>query len=478
MQTEIVRNAYRQAAGRRAEGLEYPVAPETLAETGLSSTFVSDLVLKVLYVDGARSGDYLAGRIKLPFSILDEQLLPLQKRSLLEVRGVEGHGRRSYVFDLTGEGRARARELREANGYVGPAPVTREAYRWWVAVQSVRNDPIPRDRIHAGLSHLVLDEKFIDRLGPGINSGKSIFLYGQPGNGKTEIAFAMSQIMGGAIYVPHAVEMDGEVIQIYDPDVHHPAESEREGLSPVLRSALLRDVSLHDPRFERVRRPAVVVGGELTLDALELHQTNEAGVYTAPPQMKANGGVFVIDDFGRQRVRPRDLLNRWMIPLDRGTDYLGLASGFKLEVPFDCLVFFATNLNPADLAEEAFLRRIRYKLLMPNPSRQQFGEIFRRMCARREIKFEESAVNLVFDEFYLRRGIEPRSCHPGDLIADVCDQAKYRSLPPILTEEAMMDACLAYFINTPQLRAEANGSGNGNGRNSLHDNGEREGDHG
>jgi hypothetical protein len=219
-----------------------------------------------------------------------------------------------------------------------------------------------------------------------------------------------------------------------------------------------------------MRRPAVVVGGELTLEELELHTTNEAGVYTAPPQVKANGGVFVIDDFGRQRVRPRDLLNRWMVPLDRGTDYLALASGFKLEVPFDSLIFFATNLNPGDLAEEAFLRRIRYKILMPNPSRQQFSEIFRRICTKRAVPFKESAVNLVFEEFYLRRGIEPRSCHPGDLLADVCDQAKYRGAPAELTEEAMMDACLAYFVATPQLRGDLNGNGNGsaNGHEPSH----------
>jgi len=167
--------------------------------------------------------------------------------------------------------------------------------------------------------------------------------------------------------------------------------------------------------------------------------------------MKANGGVFVIDDFGRQRVRPRDLLNRWMIPLDRGTDYLSLANGFKIEVPFDSLVMFATNLNPSDLVEEAFLRRIRYKLPMPNPTRKQFGEILRRGCEKRGVAYSEAAVDLVFDEFYGRRGFEPRSCHPGDLLADLCDVARYRGVEPVLSEDQMMDACLSYFIETPDM---------------------------
>jgi hypothetical protein len=258
----------------------------------------------------------------------------------------------------------------------------------------------------------------------------------------------MAGIMGSGIYVPYAVELDGHVIQIYDPNVHHEADDAAVG-GQVIKSDLLRDVPDHDPRFVRVRRPVVIVGGELTLDELELHQTAHYGVYSAPPQMKANGGVFVIDDFGRQRVRPRDLLHRWMIPLDRGTDYLSLTNGFKVEVPFDSLVIFATNLNPGDLVEEAFLRRIRYKLPVPNPTRKQFGEILHRCCAKRGVPFAESAVDLVFEEFYGRRGFEPRSCHPGDLLADLCDVARYRGLEPVLSDDAVMDACLSYFLETP-----------------------------
>jgi hypothetical protein len=391
--------------------------------------------------------------------ILDDQILFLQRRNLLEVRGTDGHGRRGYVFDLTAEGRGRAHELRAIAGSVGPAPISHEMYRWWVAAQSVRMDPVPRELIHKGLSHLVLSEEFIDRLGPGINSGKSLFLYGEPGNGKTEIAFAMAQIMGSAIYVPRAVEIEGQVIQIYDPNVHREIEDEEIDPSGGLASELLRELPQHDPRFVRVRRPVVVVGGELTIDELELRSAAQRGVYIAPPQMKANGGVFAIDDFGRQRVRPRDLLNRWMIPLDRGTDYLALKNGSKIEVPFDCLIFFATNLNPSDLAEEAFLRRIRYKIFMPNPTRDQFTEIFRRVCAKRSVEFRQSAVDVIFQEFYGRMGIPPRSCHPGDLLADLCDSARYRGMAPELTEAQVMDACLSYFLDAPVLKTGMNGEG-------------------
>ena len=421
-----------------------PPAPQTLAETGLSDDLVTALLIKMLYVEGARMGDRLSERLRLAFPILDELLLPLQHRLLIEVRGARGVTRGQYVYDLTEEGRTRARELLQANAYVGPAPVPGPTYRAWVRRQSVREDPLPRARIHEGFAHLVLEETFIDRLGPGINSGRSIFLYGDPGNGKTEVALAVSRTMGSAIYVPYAVEIDGQIIRVHDPNVHEDVgamqTADRLG-------HLLLDARAHDPRFARVRRPSVVVGGELTLDELELQASGHAGVYTAPPQMKANGGVFVIDDFGRQRVRPRDLLNRWMIPLDRGSDFLRLPSGSKLEVPFDVLVFFATNLDPADLVEEAFLRRIRYKIHMPDPTRAQYAEILRRVCQARGVAYEGFAVDLIFETYYEGREIEPRACHPGDIIADLCDAARYRGIEPRLTPSSVREACSSYFLD-------------------------------
>lgn len=451
MQTATLERTRRDQEERGAHGPRVPPVPQTIEESGLKPAYVSDLILKTLYAYGAQTGEVLTSRMVLPYALMDEPILALQQRRLIEVRGTEGQGRRSYVFDLSGEGRARGRELIESNAYVGPAPVPSATYREWVARQSVRRDPIPRERIHEGLSHLVLAETFIDRLGPGINSGKSVFLYGHPGNGKTEIAFSIANIMGSSIYIPHAVEMGGQILQVYDPQVHVEVDPSAEARDIGVDPSILRDAPTHDPRFVHVKRPAVIVGGELTLDELDPQETGQIGVYMAPPQMKSNGGVFVIDDFGRQRVRPRDLLNRWMIPLDRGMDYLRISTGHKLEVPFDCLIFFATNLNPSDLVEEAFLRRIRYKIHMPNPDRKQYAEIFRRMCAKRGIEYDDEAVDLIFHDFYGKLGISPRSCHPGDLIADLCDHARYLGTEPTLSVDLLMHACLSYFTDMPKL---------------------------
>jgi hypothetical protein len=424
-----------------------PAVPRSLDEAGLGLEFVSDLILKTLYTRGACTGIELSQALCLPFGLLDDPLMDVQQRALIEVRGVEGHGRQGYVFDVTKEGRTRAREILEANPYVGPAPVPGPVYRRWVRHQSIRSETVSADRVRRGFRHLVLDHEFLERVGPGINAGRSIFLYGPPGNGKTEVAYAISGILGSHLYIPYAVEIGGHTIALYDSHVHERAD-EDDGLGD--SDILFSSGPQYDPRFVRVKRPAVMVGGELTLDQLELQYDRSGGVYMAPPQMKANGGVFVIDDFGRQRVRPRDLLNRWMIPLDKGIDYLGLPTGQKLEVPFDCLVVFSTNLNPSELVEEAFLRRIRYKILMGNPNRDQFGEIFRRMCVRNGITYDDGAVDYIFTHYYEADGIAPRSCHPRDILADLIDLCTYKGIEPDLAPDLLAEACRSYFIDMPK----------------------------
>ncbi len=426
-----------------------PPVPETLEDTGLSHAFLSDLLLKTLYAQGARKGTQLEKSLRVSFSILDPLLMDLQQRRLVEVRGSEGHGRIGYTFDITTEGRARAREILQTNRYVGAAPIPLGEYWESVRMQSTRGLQVGRDTIREGFSHLVFADDFIDTLGPAINSGKSLFLYGHAGNGKTSIAEAVAEMMGTTIYVPYAVEVDGQIISVFDPVAHRsPEDGDDEAVSDP--RGFLRAVPDADPRFALVKRPVVMVGGELTLDELELQFDTQTGVFRAPPQMKANCGVFIIDDFGRQRVRPRDLLNRWMVPLDRHMDFLSLPMGHKLPVPFECLLIFATNLNPSELVEEAFLRRIQYKILVDNPTREEYGKIFAACCSKAGVEPSESGVDLIYREFYEKRGIPARACHPRDILNHVLDLSRYLGVEPELNGRMLGLACRSYFLDMPQ----------------------------
>jgi predicted ATPase with chaperone activity len=425
------------------EAVAIPPTPEKLADIGLSADAVRDLLLKVLYVQGARSGQYLADFLRLPFSLVDEELLTLQHRRFIEVRGTTAPHRGSYLFDVVDEGRDRAREALEASQYVGPMPVPLSQYQSWIHAQSIKFAHVTQQTLQAGFSHLVLEDSIFDILGPAVNSSKSIFLYGHPGNGKTAIAEAIADMLGGVLYIPYAVDVDGQIMLVYDPVHHHEIETEEEvaGIE-----SLWRRGPSYDRRYARVRRPVVLTGGELTLDQLDLRYDPFTKLYQAPFQVKANGGVLIVDDFGRQRVPPRDLLNRWIVPLEKRLDYLTLHTGGKFPVPFDCLLIFATNLDPAELVEEAFLRRIHYKIPVPNPTRAQYEEIFRAQCVVEELTYEPRAVAYVFAEFYDKLGIPPRGCHPRDLIAHVQDIAKYREMKPQLIQDLLEGACRSYFL--------------------------------
>jgi predicted ATPase with chaperone activity len=337
-----------------------PPVPETLADTGISREALTDLLLKTLFVQGSRSGQAIAESLKLPFPLVDELLLDLQQRRVIEVRGTNGNARSGYVFDLTGAGRDRAREALDASQYVGAAPVPLDQYRDWVERQSIQHVHVGRDAVRRGFSGVVMDEHLLDTLGPAVNSAKSLFIFGDSGNGKTMIAEAIAGMLGGALFVPYAVEVEGRIMVVHDPVYHKPAAQEEE--SDDLRAQLWKSAAGHDQRFARVKRPVIMTGGELTLDQLDLQYDPFTKMYQAPFQVKANGGVLIIDDFGRQRVPPRDLLNRWIVPLEKRMDFLTLHTGGKFPVPFDCLLLLATNLDPDDLVEEAFLRRIHYKI--------------------------------------------------------------------------------------------------------------------
>ncbi len=435
-------------ASTSSDSLSRPPVPDTREETGLSAEFIADLLLKVLYIQGARTGQQVVETVRLPFTFVDDQLLELQQRRLVEVRGSTGLSRGGYVFDLTSGGRDRARDALASSQYVGAAPVPLAQYVEWIHRQSLRHVKVTRAMVEQGFQQLVLDPKVFDILGPAINSARSLFLYGAPGNGKTFIAETISHLLGGALYIPFAVEVDGQILVLFDP-VHHIPQPDPDlaQSSNDLAESWLRPAEPYDRRFVRVRRPVVITGGELTLDQLDLQYDHHTKMYQAPFQMKANGGVLIIDDFGRQRVPSRDLLNRWIVPLEKRIDYLTLHTGGKFPVPFECLLIFSTNLAPKDLVEEAFMRRIHYKIHVLGPTPDLYAEIFRRCAETRSIAVESWAVTQVYDEFYGRLGLEPRACHPRDILDHFQDFVRFLDVPSRLTPELLDRACRSYFLD-------------------------------
>jgi hypothetical protein len=422
-----------------------PAPPNTIEETGLHPDTLAQLLLKTL-VAGEASGTSLAEKLRLPYSVLEALVQHARIEKLLEVRGTSGTGSAGYRYVLTDLGRDRAGQFFDMSRYVGPAPVPLAQYNAYVRACVDARPYLDRKSLATGFEHLVIGNSMLDQLGPAVNSGKALFLYGAPGNGKTVFAEGIGRALGGEMHVPFAVDVDGQTITMYDP-VNHLRMAEPASSPSVIATAA------HDRRWECIRRPVVVVGGELTLEMLDLTFNPISKFYEAPIQLKANGGVFVVDDFGRQRIPPRDLLNRWIVPLESRVDFLTLHTGRKFETPFNVLIVFATNLKPESLADEAFLRRIPYKILAKNPTMDEYCRIFELNCRRRGLTFDPVMVEYLDRKYYKPRHLQMRACHPRDLISQVVDMCRYNNREPVITRELLDAACGSYFIEESESQA-------------------------
>jgi len=428
-----------------------PPEPASIAETGIGMGFINDLILKIVYFYGNITGQQLADVTKLPFlDVIDKALEFLKLEEYVDIIGAQGgFSERSFQYVIANKGRIKISEVLARSQYAGPAPVPLDDYVAMVQRQSVGNMVVDGRVVRDAFGHLVVNQTMLDKIGPAANSARSLFLYGPPGNGKTTIAEGIANMMGGNILVPYAVEIDGQVIKIFDPLNHKPVEqpavAQPEPNSPFggqQRSSGFQP----DRRWVVCKRPQVVVGGELIMEQLELIFDPISKVYEAPYQLKANGGLFLIDDFGRQKVRPQDLLNRWIVPLEKKIDYLALQTGKKLQVPFDVLIVFSTNLSPKDLVDDAFLRRIRHKIEVPNPSPDEYREIFKRVAKAKGVPYSDDGLRYLVQEYYLKVPRDLRACHPRDLCEQLLDESRYRGVPPSMTRELLDRACEAYFV--------------------------------
>jgi hypothetical protein len=415
-----------------------PLPPATIEETGLHPDTLHQLLLKTL-VASEFSGTQLSDKVRLPYSVLDALIQHARTEKLLEVRGTSGVGTAGYRYALTDLGRDRAGQFLDMSRYVGPAPVPLAQYNAYIRACMAARPWVDQAMLANGFENLIVNRRMFDALGPAVNSGKSLFLYGAPGNGKTVIAEGIGRALGQEMYVPSAIDVDGQIITMFDP-VNHVLLGSVDASQSVVAAASL------DRRWEKIRRPVIVVGGELTLEMLDLTFNPISKFYEAPIQLKANGGVFVVDDFGRQRIPPRDLLNRWIVPLESRVDFLTLHTGRKFETPFNVLIIFATNLKPESLADEAFLRRIPYKIRAHNPTIEEFCQIFELNCRKRGLTFDPVMVEYLQRKYYEPRKLQMRACHPRDLIEQVVDRCRYTNRQPGITRELLDSACGAYFV--------------------------------
>jgi uncharacterized protein YggL (DUF469 family) len=403
--------------------------PRTIDDLEIRRDFLMPHVLKTVFVLDSFAVNEAADRLCLPVKITTDLLEEWKNLKAIEALSSTGYQAATRRYTMTTEGRRRAREYMRLSGYIGPVPVPLDTYKGLVKKQTVLGVQVNHESLKKALSHLIVSDKLFKPLGPAVNSGRTIFLYGPPGNGKTAIAVALSSLLGGRIAIPKAVEMDGFVMRLFDPSVHRP-----EGDQP------------EDARWTRCRRPIVVVGGELTIEMMELRMDSSSNTYEAPPHVKSNNGIFILYDFGRQLVRPRDLLNRWIVPLENRVDFLTLHTGNKVELPFDQLVIFSTNINPKDLLDEAFMRRLRHKIYIGPLEPHGFKEAFKMACVSKKVPYNEEVFEILIRDVYEPQKLPFNGCHPRDLLDHLIDLAKFEEKTPEMTEDLLMRACESYFV--------------------------------
>jgi predicted ATPase with chaperone activity len=410
----------------------------TLEETGLSRNFLEGLLVKHLYDGGASSLQELAAKTLLAGAILEELLTSLRREAYVEVRGsVDGTAALRYA--LTERGRALALEALLKSGYLGPAPVPLSLYVDVVAAQSVHHHEITREQMQAAFAKVVIRDSVLNQLGPALHSGRAIFIYGHPGTGKTYIARRLAWMLGDPVLIPHAIAVGETPVQLFDPVIHQPIEEVEETPGAMFTQG-------YDPRFALCQRPVVVTGGELTLEMLEISYDASTKKYQAPLQLKANNGLYLLDDLGRQRATPVELLNRWIIPMESRKDYLNLASGKRFPVPFDVVLVFSTNMDPTSLADEAFLRRLGYKIRFSPLAAEEYSAVWQQVCDERGIDCNPEVLRYVLAELYGKSQIPLLPCHPRDLLSMALDQARFLGEGKEITTALLDQAWQSYFV--------------------------------
>jgi len=404
--------------------------PQSVAELDVRQAVLEDLALKILYLAGTLSITELADKTRLSFEVAKELAYQLRAELFCQVSGMNAN---IPQIAITSQGRTRAMELLSQNHYTGPAPVSLESYVEQTRSQSIRKVEVHEDDVQRAFAHLVISSDKLRQFGTALNSSSSVFLYGPPGTGKTTIAETLSRVIAeDNVWIPYALEVDGQIITVYDPAIHKPATES--------------NLTNRDGRWVLCQRPAVLVGGELTAEMLDLQLNPVTKFYVAPAQMKANNGVLIIDDFGRQRIRPEDLLNRWVVPLDRRIDFLAMAGGKKIEVPFEMLVVFASNMDPAKLVDACFLRRIQTKIKIDTVTDEQFIEIFRRVAEENKVFYDADVPKYLINLIRGTLNQELLQCYPRDIVNQVLWAARYEGKKPHMNHATISRAVEAYFL--------------------------------